>query len=187
MKLTQNYRLFCTSFTRVLQNYRIENSSLFGGMNMWKEWECLGSENNEVTGKLIMNAVEQSKYTNYGLVSRSNSVENWILRDGIETSHEVRRPIESMLLWRCFESALCVQGDQNGTQTLKHKQETKPQYNRSLGYDQTMFRQFPIFTVLSTLRKQISLICLLTTLNISLPKHRFCFILVALYIAHSSR
>jgi hypothetical protein len=35
-------------------------------------------------------------------------------------------------------------------------QETKPQHNQSLGYDMTMFGQFPVFTLLSYLRKQIS-------------------------------
>jgi hypothetical protein len=60
-------------------------------------------------------------------------------------------------------------------------QETKPQYNRSLGYAKTMFRQFPVFTVLPNLRKQISLICLLSILKISQPKHGYRFILVTLY------
>jgi hypothetical protein len=45
-----------------------------------------------------------------------------------------------------------------------------------------MYRQFPVFTVLPNLRKQISLICLLSILNISQPKHGFRFILVILYI-----
>jgi hypothetical protein len=53
-------------------------------------------------------------------------------------------------------------------------QEIKPQHNRSLGYDKTMFRQFPVFTVLPNF-------CLLSILNISQPKHGFCFILVILY------
>jgi hypothetical protein len=60
-------------------------------------------------------------------------------------------------------------------------QETKPQYNLSLGYAKTMFRQFPVFTVLPNLGKQISLICLLSILKISQPKHGFRFILVILY------
>jgi hypothetical protein len=38
-----------------------------------------------------------------------------------------------------------------------------------------------VFTVLPNLRKQISLICFLTNLNISQPKHGFRFILVPLY------
>jgi hypothetical protein len=41
--------------------------------------------------------------------------------------------------------------------------------------------QFPVFTVLSNLRKQISLICLLSILKISQLKHWFRFILVTLY------
>jgi hypothetical protein len=32
-------------------------------------------------------------------------------------------------------------------------QETKPQYNRSLSYDKTMFMQFSVFAVLTRLKK----------------------------------
>jgi hypothetical protein len=46
-------------------------------------------------------------------------------------------------------------------------QETQLQYNRTLGYDKTMVRQVSAFTVLSILRKQISLIFLLSILKIS--------------------
>jgi hypothetical protein len=59
----------------------------------------------------------------------------------------------------------------------KHMQETKPQCNRSLGYNNTMFRQFPVL-----LRKQMSVICLLFMLKMSQDKHGFHFILVSLYI-----
>jgi hypothetical protein len=60
-------------------------------------------------------------------------------------------------------------------------QGTKPQYTRYLGYANTMFRQFPVFTVLPNLRKQIYLISLLSLLKIFQPKHGFGFILVTLY------
>jgi len=60
-------------------------------------------------------------------------------------------------------------------------QETKPQYDRSLGYNKSMFRQFPVFTVLPNLRKQIPLIYVLSVLKFSQPKHGFRFILVTLY------
>jgi hypothetical protein len=65
-----------------------------------------------------------------------------------------------------------IERDQNGTER-NPSFETRARNNRSLGYDQTMFRQFPVFTVLSNLRKQISLICLLSVLKISQPKHGF--------------
>jgi hypothetical protein len=45
-----------------------------------------------------------------------------------------------------------------------------------------MFRQFPVFTVLPNLRKQMSLTCLLSILTIYKPKHGFLFILVTLYL-----
>jgi hypothetical protein len=51
-----------------------------------------------------------------------------------------------------------VQGDQNKTGP---KLETQARNNRSLGYGETMFRQWPVLTVLPNL-KQISLICLLS-------------------------
>jgi hypothetical protein len=35
-------------------------------------------------------------------------------------------------------------------------QETKPQYNGSLGYDKTMFRQFPVFYSVTKLKTNIS-------------------------------
>jgi hypothetical protein len=60
-------------------------------------------------------------------------------------------------------------------------QETEPQYNQSLGYDKTMFRRSPGFTVLPNLRKQIPLSGLLLILTISQPKYGFRFILVILY------
>jgi hypothetical protein len=44
-----------------------------------------------------------------------------------------------------------------------------------------MVRQFLVSTVLPNLRKQIPLICLLSIITISQPKHGLCFILVILY------
>jgi hypothetical protein len=66
-----------------------------------------------------------------------------------------------------------IQDDQNKMEPkfFKHMQETKPQYNLSLGYDKTMLRQFLVFTVLPNLRKQISLIFSLSFFKISQPKH----------------
>jgi hypothetical protein len=52
------------------------------------------------------------------------------------------------------------------------------QCNRSLGYDKTMFKQFLLFAVLPKIRKQMSLICLLSILKISQTKHGLHFILV---------
>jgi hypothetical protein len=59
-------------------------------------------------------------------------------------------------------------------------QETKAQYNQSLSYDMTMFGQFPVFTLLSYLRKQMSLLSLLSILKISELKNGFHFILITL-------
>jgi hypothetical protein len=44
-----------------------------------------------------------------------------------------------------------------------------------------MSRQFPVFTVLPNLRKQISPICLLSILKLVQPEHGFSFIVVTLY------
>jgi hypothetical protein len=81
---------------------------------------------------------------------------------------------------------LFIQDDQKKTErnivlSSFYMQETKPKFKWSLGYE-IMFRQFPIFTVLPNLRKQMSLICLLLILKISEPKHWFHFILDALYL-----
>jgi hypothetical protein len=46
-----------------------------------------------------------------------------------------------------------------------------------------MFRQFPVFTMLPNLRKEIFLIILLSILKTSQPKHGFRSILVILYNA----
>jgi acyl-CoA thioesterase FadM len=61
---------------------------------------------------------------------------------------------------------------------LFYIQNTKPQYNRSLRYDKTIF--ILVSPVLPNVRKQVSLICLLSIWNISEPKHEICFILVIL-------
>jgi hypothetical protein len=58
---------------------------------------------------------------------------------------------------------------------LEHTQETKSQYNLSLGYDKTMLSQFLVFIVLPNLRKQVSLIYLLSILNISQREWNICF------------
>jgi hypothetical protein len=58
-------------------------------------------------------------------------------------------------------------------------QETKPEYSRSLGYDKT--DSFRFYSVIKLYFINIYLICFLSILSISQPKHGSRFILVILY------
>jgi hypothetical protein len=69
--------------------------------------------------------------------------------------------------------------NKNGTQTLNN---LLMYYKQFLHYKNHQLRNNALQEVLPNLRKQISLIFLLSMLKMSQPKHVFHFILVSLYL-----